>query len=217
LATGPSGSRAGSASETRERRRTIGWIPALAALALALAIAAGFNAGTALAVLPPQPDMLIDGGGACYDASYDCEVTGGASDTYVEGANMYSYSADAAAGRCRTRWALRYSNNLVGLRQWEYYEQVRWCWNGSIVTQFWRDRWVGTTAWGWGFDGHVSSNCIYEHCYPGRTGHWSEYANTEGHFHVCLGMIGINYCRHRYPWVTITVYGNGSSSASTSD
>jgi hypothetical protein len=192
----------------RRKHRTVAAVAVAAAGALALFVPAAARAA-------PGPDMPVDDQGYCYDLIYDCGWGAEETGIVTEAPAAYAYSPQAAQGRCRTRWAARKQHNVIGGLQWSYYEQVRWCWNGSAVTQFRRDRWVGGTGYGWSFDGHVYSNCVNETC-PGMVGGWLEYAATEGDFHVCLGIIGINFCRHKYPWITITVYGNGASTAYTS-
>jgi hypothetical protein len=189
----------------RTQTKTVALAVAAAALALLLPRAATGQQG---------PEMPVDDSGSCYDPHYDCGWAWEETGVTTEPPSFYGYSPQAGQGRCRTRWAARKQHNVFGGLQWSYYEQVRWCWNGSAVTQFRRDRWVGGTGYAWGWDGHVYSNCVAETC-PGMVGSWAEYAATQGHFHVCLGMLGISLCRHKYPWITITVYGNGASSAYT--
>jgi hypothetical protein len=191
----------------KRTRRAVALAVAGAALALLISAAASAT---------PGPAKPVDDDGPCYDLYYDCGWASTETGVVTESPAFYDYSPQAAQGRCRTRWAARKQHNVAGGLQWSYYEQVRWCWNGSIVTHFRRDRWVGGTGYFWAWDGHVYSNCVVETC-PGMVGNWSELAATQGHFHVCLGAIlGIAFCRHKYPWITITVNANGTSSAYTS-
>lgn len=127
-----------------------------------------------------------------------------------------AYTDFSLGGSCRVVWARRNFKNLVGVWLYRYYQQIRFCWNGRTITYFYRDRFVDVNGLAgfnpWSFDGHVSTNCQYEHCYPGRWGHWSENAFTQGKFHACFTWL----CNYRYPAVSITVYGDGSSDSATS-
>jgi len=171
----------------------------------------------ALAVVPvaaggTEPNIPSDGGG-CYFKDVDCGTGSGATGTLTESPGLYGYSPDAAAGRCRTRWARATRSNLLGLTVFTYNEQARWCWNGLKVTYMHRDRWPADTHAGWAFDGNIGGNCTNEFC-TGMTGASTETVWTQGKFHVCLGALGINYCSYKYPRVSITVNANGTSSAS---
>lgn len=135
---------------------------------------------------------------------------------YTDGEASGSQTWESAGSRCKTVWARRTFKNWVGIWLWRYTQQISFCWNGSIVTNFYRERWpevhnvLGFSPWS--FDGHIGTNCQYEHCYPGRWGHWSETAWTQGKLSACVGPV----CNYHYPLVTITVYGNGNWSWNTS-
>jgi hypothetical protein len=197
-----------------KRRRRAG----LAIVLVAVAVMLGRTMPALAAERPPPPrDVLVDDGGTCYSADYDCGTPSLETGVSSESFSAYGFdSYDAAAGRCRTRWAkYKFVNLTHTFTLWTYYQQVRWCWRGGIVTAFRRDRWSGGTSLGWTFDGHVYTNCgptDVEHC-TGKVGAYSENAMTEGHYHVCLGVIGINICRNKYPWLSITVHGDGGSLA----
>lgn len=209
LATGSSAMRTGSDPRTERGRRRNTYLRA-AVLVGVLALAGGWS-GAAHAALGPEPSVIPNDGG-CSDVYVDCGYTSGETGgPYAEGVGMYAYSPDAYAGRCRTVWAARTRRNLAGFVVWRYYQQVRWCWNGLAVTYFRRDRWPADTNFGWMFDGHVGSSCVYEHC-PGRTGQSSANAWTQGQFHACLKW----FCSYKYPIVSITVYANGAWASSTS-
>jgi hypothetical protein len=134
---------------------------------------------------------------------------------YVEAAYLYGDDYDANAGRCRTRWAKAHRENLFGVTQYDYYQQVRYCWRSGVITRFHRDRWTGQTGLGWSFDGHIGTNCGAEGC-DGRTGAYSENAWTQGAYHICWTVWGVGYCVNKYPLISITVYADGSSYASIS-
>ncbi len=201
----------------------------LAVAALSVLAGAASGRGATVSAAQPSPDMT------CYSHP---RTTGGVTQTgeleplcgsglppeldgFDEGdsgvftgssAGMYGYSGDYAAGRCRSRWVRR-SRKTFGLKTvYSYYQQVDWCWNGYAVTFLRRYRWPADVCCLWQFDRHVSGNCSSEFC-VGKTGHWSETAWTQGQFHACTVYL---VCNYKYPYVSITVYGNGSSEASHS-
>ena len=210
LATGSFATRTGSDPRKERGRRCKSYLRAALTLVV-LALAGGWTGTGHAATGGPEPSTIpIDGG--CYDVYVDCGyTTGETGGPYAEGVGMYGYSPDAYAGRCRTVWAARVRRNAFGLVVWKYFQQVRWCWNGLAVTYFRRDRWPAETNFGWAFDGHIGSNCVYEHC-SGRTGHWSANAWTQGQFRACVKW----FCLYKYPIVSITVYANGTWGSSTS-
>lgn len=159
-------------------------------------------------VVPLYP--YTDGDGGCYSKTYDC----GLDDAQLGTDKNFT----SAKGTCRTVHAIRRRRNLAFQVVYTYYEQVSYCWLFGKVTSFYRSRWTGGTSFGWSFDGHVYTSCgpqDPEHC-TGKVGEYSETAATQGHYHVCLGAIGINYCKHKYPWLSIWVHGDGGWGASTS-
>jgi hypothetical protein len=149
----------------------------------------------------PGPRYPAD---ACEDPNVDCGYDDFATGTTTESPPAYENSA----GPCRTRWANAIRRNLFWQVVFKYNEQVRWCWRDNKITYFWRDRWASDTHWGWAFDGHIGSNCIYEHCPNRGTGSYSTDAWTQGRFHVCL-----KFCLYKYPIVGIWVHGDGGSGA----
>jgi hypothetical protein len=190
--------------ETRNRHsRAVGAAVILAGLVALLVLLPG----AARAAEPglPQPDYPAD---SCYDVSIDCGVAEFDSDVMTESWDAYERSS----GTCRTRWARATRKNLVWMVVFRYYEQVRWCWKSGKITYFWRDRWPASTSFGWAFDGHIGSNCIYEHCSGRGVGTYSTDAWTQGGFHACLPQ----FCLYKYPIVDIWVHGDGGSGASAS-
>lgn len=186
--------------ETRRHRRSAPRLMLLGALLAAL-----LALSPAAVRAAPDPYYPAD---SCYDPNIDCGT--GESDTGMLTESWDAY--DYAPGTCRTRWARATRRNLAHMIVFRYNEQVRWCYRNNAITYFWRDRWPSNTAFGWTFDGHIGSNCIYEHC-PGRgVGTYSTSAWTQGEFHVCITW----YCPHKYPLVSIWVHGDGGSGASAS-
>ena len=171
---------------------------AIAAVVASLAFASQASAETTIA--PDDP--------GCADYYVDCGFAESDVGPTYEPMSVYG-SPDAAYGRCRTVHAIARRRNLAYLVVFEYVQQVRFCWNGSVVTYFWRDRWPQSLNFGWTFDGHVWTNCgpyDADHC-SGKRGVWSATASTKGQFHVCM-IYAI--CRSRVPTVSVTVYGNGA-------
>ena len=188
--------------ETRKHQRRVPGLMLLAALLTAL-VAASPAAGRAA----PDPGTEYPAD-SCYDPNIDCGSGDSETGVLTESWDAYDYSP----GTCRTRWARATRRNLAHLIVFRYNEQVRWCYRANLITYFWRDRWPSNTAFGWSFDGHIGSNCIYEHC-PGRgVGTYSTNAWTQAEFHVCITW----YCTHKYPLVNIWVHGDGGSGASAS-
>jgi hypothetical protein len=170
------------------------------------------------ASVTPSPAVPIGDPGTCYDASIDCGYMDGSTWTVQESPGAYDYSPDAYSGRCRTRHAEAVRKNLFGWFVFGYIEQVKWCWNGTVVTKFFRDRWNNGTGpnYTWVYDGHMDTNCgpvDKDHC-TGKVGASPETAWTEGHYHVCLAKWAV--CNNKYPIVSITVRADGSSDASWS-
>jgi hypothetical protein len=179
---------------------------ATAALVAGLLVAVlAVSPATGRAALMPGAEYPAD---SCYDPYVDCGT--GESDTgvFTESWDAYDY----APGVCQTRWARATRRNLARLVVFRYNEQVRWCYRNNAITYFWRDRWPSGTGFGWSFDGHIGSNCTYEHCSGRGVGTYSTDAWTQGHFHVCVTW----YCPHKYPIVDIWVHGDGGSGASAS-
>jgi hypothetical protein len=145
---------------------------------------------------------------SCYDASIDCGTAELETGVVAEPLAAYAYSG----GICRTRYARATRRNLFRFVVFRYNEQVRWCWSGGVITYFSRDRWPSDTSFGWGFYGHIGSNCVLEHCTGRGVGSYSTDAWTQGDFGVCLK----GFCPHKYPIVDIWVHGDGGSGASWS-
>jgi hypothetical protein len=156
----------------------------------------------------PPPQYQSGDGSDCYDPNVDCGYAELETGVLTESFDAYERSP----GTCRTRYVRATRRNLARFIVFRYNEQVRWCWRGNAITYFWRDRWPSNTAFGWGFDGHINGNCIYEHCSGRGVGRYSTDAWTQGSFHACITW----YCPHRYPTVDIWVHGDGGSGASWS-
>ena len=153
-----------------------------------------------------QPSYPAD---ACDDPNIDCGTAVFETDVLTESWDAYERSK----GTCRTRWVRATRKNLAWFVVFRYYEQVRWCWKDGKITYFWRDRWPADTAFGWSFQGHIGSNCVYEHCSGRGVGTYSTDAWTQGGFRACAPKL---ICYYKYPLVDIWVHGDGGSGASAS-
>jgi len=184
------------------------WAAGMAVMVVGLAALLVLVPAAARAAEQPglaQPDYPVDG---CSDPNIDCGTAEYDSDVMTESWDAYASSR----GTCRTRWARATRKNLVWMVVFRYYEQVRWCWKDGKITYFWRDRWPANTSFGWAFNGHIGSNCIYEHCNGRGVGTYSTDAWTQGAFHACVPQ----FCLYKYPLVDIWVHGDGGSGASAS-
>ena len=96
-------------------------------------------------------------------------------------------------------------DSLTGL--WKYWQQQGFCHNGTRVTSLydWR-RWPCCVDPGWKFEAHVGRTR------NGGAGQWSYSTWTQGHFSFGCS---IQCLSHSYPWVRLTVRGNGTWSKST--
>jgi hypothetical protein len=84
---------------------------------------------------------------------------------------------------------------------WKYGERWGWCWNGRKVTSLYGyERYVSCCDPGWSFLGHVGLWTT------GWAGQWSVSRKTQGHFKFCI----VWACDHDYPWVKLTLRGDGS-------
>lgn len=104
---------------------------------------------------------------------------------------------------CRSVYAWRGYNHLLGYNLFRYYQQVSWCSNGFSIYSWSRQRWAELNFPGWSFDGHVGSSL------GGSTTH--KRAFTQGQFHACL----VGWCDYKVPWINIDVYVSGGWSANT--
>jgi hypothetical protein len=152
-------------------------------------------------------EITLLGGSAdpnmCDDCGYDYDSFNDYGDTYDEagGADGYGYYA-----ACKSPYVVTTYRNNFGHDLWRYYQQLYFCWEAGGLTYIHRSRWAWVTShWmnGWGFHGHVSTNCYSETCHGHWLGHsWARYW-TQGKFEVCnLWKFG---CRSRHPLIGIDV------------
>jgi len=94
------------------------------------------------------------------------------------------------------------AKNVIGMTLWKYTQQIDWCYDGSKVTSKFRTRYGTVYMPFWKFNGHIGNQ------EQGGEGQWSYRAWTQGEFSLCLGG-NIGCIQHVYPWIDMTVYGNG--------
>lgn len=113
----------------------------------------------------------------------------------------------ASPEACRWARIYRYYNNALGQRLFTYYQQVDWCYNGSTITSISRTRWPEVSMLFWEFKGHIGNTT------SGGTGSTFYRAWTQGSFALCVPYV---LCaQFKYPWLDMTVRGNGTYSYST--
>lgn len=95
-----------------------------------------------------------------------------------------------------------YGYNIFGNKLWCYFQKIEWCYDGSEITSKTRLRWGEVHFPFWQFAGHIGNS------EQGGVGEWSYRAWTQGEFKLCLGG-DIGCIQYYYPWIDMTVYGNG--------
>ncbi len=109
---------------------------------------------------------------------------------------------------CKTFTVKRSGLNALGGELWAYFQKIEWCYNGEKITSKTRLRWGEVYYPGWQFVGHIGN------LEQGGVGQWSYRAWTQGEFKLCLGG-DIGCIQYRYPWIDMTVYGNGANAYSS--
>ena len=156
-----------------------------AALVLRLA-AAGRQAGQVWLNLTPgeQQEVITD----LTPTQVEVSVTNGPS--------------GASPQACRWAQVEVYYTNIFHQKLVAYFQKINWCYNGSTVTSHTRIRWGETYALFWQFKGNIGSR------ESGGNGHTYYEAWTQGEFALCLPYVGCG--QYKYPWIDMTVRGNGS-------
>ena len=116
-------------------------------------------------------------------------------------------SSTACVGEsCKSVRVARVYRGPFGRVLWRYHQRQSWCYDGTRITALydWR-RWPEVADLSWDFQGHVGRTTV------GGVGKWHYGTWTQGHFALC----GRSCTSHKYPWVDIDVYGDGSWSGKT--
>jgi len=92
--------------------------------------------------------------------------------------------------------------NVTGMTLFKYTQRIDWCYDGSKITSKFRTRYGTVYMPFWKFNDHIGNQ------EQGGEGHRSYRAWTQGEFSLCLGG-NIGCIQHVYPWIDMTVYGNG--------
>lgn len=103
---------------------------------------------------------------------------------------------------CRDWTASVWATNYFGSKIWEYFQEISWCWDGSQITSLYRNRWGAAYIEFWQFQGHIGNS------ESGGVYQWSYRAWTQGQFGHCPPIPGCY--EWRYPWLDMTVYGDGN-------
>ncbi len=121
-----------------------------------------------------------------------------------------SISVLAGGGRGCKSYQVRVDwYNVYGQTLFSYFQKIDWCYDGSKITNNpTRLRWGEVYAPLWSFDGHIGSS------ESGGINQWSYRAWTQGKFKLCMGG-DIGCIQYKYPWIDMTVYGDGSHSSSS--
>lgn len=100
--------------------------------------------------------------------------------------------------------------NALGQTLFSYFQKIDWCYDGSKITNTpTRTRWGEVYVPLWSYDGHIGNS------ESGGINQSSYEAWTQGEFKLCAGG-DIGCIWHKYPWIDMTVYGDGTHSASSS-
>jgi hypothetical protein len=112
-------------------------------------------------------------------------------------------SSGVLSGGCMVYQIERSGLNSLGDKLWSYFQKINWCYDGSKITSKTRLRWGEVYYPGWQFAGHIGN------LEQGGVNQWSYRAWTQGEFKLCLGG-DIGCVQYKYPWIDMTVYGDGS-------
>jgi hypothetical protein len=110
----------------------------------------------------------------------------------------------AAGGGCKTFTLAVDGWSMANVELWYYEWNASWCYNGSTITSLsrWRTVWVNV---GWAYKKDIANNK------SGGVGKKSAWNYVQGDF--CF-LETYTCAFHSYPWVNMTVNGNGSYSGS---
>jgi hypothetical protein len=106
-----------------------------------------------------------------------------------------------ATSGCYDWVASIWATNYFGDKIWEYFQEINWCWDGSVITYLYRNRWGSAYIEFWQFQGHIQNSeggGLYQFSYR---------AFTQGQFGHCPPANGCY--EWRYPWLDMTVQGDG--------
>lgn len=131
-------------------------------------------------------------------------------ETTGDGGYLISYNGSggttyqSATVKCKRVWSIRTKTNGAWVKLWRYGQQQSFCWktttNRISSLYGWRDfHEVYGPGWEW------VSRARYTNGF--NLPKWNFETRVEGHIKFCI--LGYGCLAHKYPWVTIGVYGNG--------
>lgn len=116
--------------------------------------------------------------------------------------NIYSRVVDETTTRGSNSVTIEvYSVALSGQKLWSYYQRIDWSYSGGQITSVTRYRWGTVYQVFWSFEGHIGNT------ESGGVGQSYYQAWTQGKFVLNIGGWVV---QTQYPWIDMTVYGNGN-------
>ena len=112
----------------------------------------------------------------------------------------------AATTYCRWAQVSVTEYNIIHIKLFTYYQKIEWCYNGSVVLSHSRYVWGTVSYPWWEYKGTILSEQHGGNYYS----YYSSY--VKGHFVYCP--IKLSCIQNKYPWISMTVRGNGSWSYS---
>ena len=162
------------------------------------------------ALLAPAAEAA--GGSASSSTTAEAlRVIEGAPVRVTRGAKARSASRGAralAAYGCRTVSASVAGKNIFGVVHWRYTQRISWCYDGFRITSVSRTVLPEVYTLFWAFKGNVQNWTV------GGRGSTSFRGFAQGYFALCAALV--ECVQHSYPWIDITVRGNGGYSISKS-
>ena len=118
----------------------------------------------------------------------------------------------AQAAGCRTVDVARIGRSALGFVVYKFHQVKRWCWSYPRITSVKTSTYVSDVDPNWDYKGIVSASGSFFRwcCGDARSGHRTL---RQGRFDNCIPWIGC--IRREYPWVRISVRGNGTYSYTT--
>jgi hypothetical protein len=104
-------------------------------------------------------------------------------------------------GECKMVQVERRAFSPVGLHLFSYFQRIDFCYDREAITSCTRSRWGEIYNGPWEFVGHVAD------VEQGGVGYNLYRSWTKGHFQMVIGGEPV---QHVYPWIDMTVYGDGS-------
>lgn len=104
-------------------------------------------------------------------------------------------------GGCKWVQVERRAFSGMGIHVYSYFQRIDFCYDGEWITSYSRSRWGEVYTPNWHFRGHVAQS------QQGGVGYNLYRSWTKGHFQLVIGDWVVD---NDYPWIEMTVYGDGS-------